>query len=539
MSTRADVPKLLSAKYTAKKRRKMITNGIPVGLALSVTGLSIMLLQIVLLVRHNQSSSATSMTKSQPMSPHNLQSLSSKSKLKLMLKSNKGEPAHHSQTQTQTHTSQLPLWIRNYIAWHKEMISKYPGPDLMTNPNAPKLLVRTCLGLCGGLHDRLGQLPWDLYLANQTGRLLFIQWERPGALENFLVPHELNWTLPLNRPPPAATVGNKDGSTGNNNFIPFQKDMKTIRNFQEMFLGFKDDRPEAEFWATSLDFAIRRATVGEFKDVRVLRHRLLGHLDEAVLEQRLLALGETDTLHWTPSFGHLFWAFFKPSPGVLAQLNHVYEEFGLQAGKYSAIHCRVRHPKATPKNVNVVGKSKSHPADKSGLPWYGRNRDFAIGVATKAVYCARALEQQQPPEQPDEPIYFFSDSNDLVRYIAHELTDPEYRKQNATFFLNSTDAAALKSIDSVRLIARDASQENAHIDRQKGREPPAYYGTFVDFLLAVNARCVTYGIGYYASFAVKISGISCKQVYQEEEWGGREGTKAASKCTLETYQHLL
>jgi hypothetical protein len=235
----------------------------------------------------------------------------------------------------------------------------------------------------------------------------------------------------------------------------------------------------------------------------------------------------------------LFWAFFKPSPGVLAQLNHVYEEFGLQAGKYSAIHCRVRHPKATPKNVNVVGKSKSHPADKSGLPWYGRNRDFAIGVATKAVYCARALEQQQPPEQPDEPIYFFSDSNDLVRYIAHELTDPEYRKQNATFFLNSTDAAALKSIDSVRLIARDASQENAHIDRQKGREPPAYYGTFVDFLLAVNARCVTYGIGYYASFAVKISGISCKQVYQEEEWGGREGTKAASKCTLETYQHLL
>ena len=428
------------------------------------------------------------------------------------------------------------------------MIAKYPGPELLTNPDAPKLLVRTCLGLCGGLHDRLGQLPFDLYLANQTGRLLFVTWERPGPLEHFLLPNEFNWTLPLDRPPVVSVVVSskkkkkKNGAIAvisSNSSFTFVKDMTTIRNFKEMFLGFEDNRPEPEFWKTSLDFAIQRATVGEFKDIRILRHRLLGHLDEAILEQRLLDLGETDMMHWTPSFGHLFWAFFKPSPGVMQQLNDVYDEFGLEAGKYSAIHCRVRHPKATPKNVIVVGKSNAHPADKTGLPWYGSNRDFAIDVATKAVYCARVLQQQQPPAHSDEPIYFFSDSNDLVRYMAHELTDPEYIKQNATSFQNAADAAALKSLDSVRLVARDATEENAHIDRQKGREPPAYYGTFVDFLLAVNARCVTYGIGYYASFAVKISGISCKLVYQEEEWGGREGTKAAPKCTLETYKHLL
>jgi hypothetical protein len=123
--------------------------------------------------------------------------------------------------------------------------------------------------------------------------------------------------------------------------------------------------------------------------------------------------------------------------------------------------------------------------------------------------------------------------------MAHELTDPEYRRQNATFFENATDANALKSIEGIRLIARDATEENAHIDRQKGRPATAYYGTFVDFLLAINARCVTYGIGYYAIFAVKISGITCKQVYHEEEWGGREGTKMAPKCTKETYAHLL
>jgi hypothetical protein len=40
------------------------------------------------------------------------------------------------------------------------------------------------------------------------------------------------------------------------------------------------------------------------------------------------------------------------------------------------------------------------------------------------------------------------------------------------------------------------------------RDPPAYYATFVDLFLAVHARYVTYGIGYYAVFATKISGIS-------------------------------
>jgi hypothetical protein len=81
--------------------------------------------------------------------------------------------------------------------------------------------------------------------------------------------------------------------------------------------------------------------------------------------------------------------------------------------------------------------------------------------------------------------------------------------------------------------------ENAHIDRQKGRPPPAYYATFVDLMLAVNARCVTYGIGFYAIFATKISGIQCKLVYQEEEWGGKEGGKGAALCTDDTYKHLL
>ena len=59
-----------------------------------------------------------------------------------------------------------------------------------------------------------------------------------------------------------------------------------------------------------------------------------------------------------------------------------------------------------------------------------------------------------------------------------------------------------------------------------------------DLMLAVNAICVTYGIGFYALFATKISGTQCKLVYQEEEWGGTDGSKKASLCTNDTYKDL-
>jgi hypothetical protein len=193
----------------------------------------------------------------------------------------------------------------------------------------------------------------------------------------------------------------------------------------------------------------------------------------------------------------------------------------------------VRHPKATAANVHVKGKNENYPADKTGLPWTGETKDFAVSIATHALQCARTLTKQ-----PDEPIYFFSDSNDLAQYVAHDLKNPVFLKGNATLFQNKHDAAALQVVKNARVISREQTMENAHIDRQKGRDPPAYFATFVDLFLAINARCVTYGIGFYAIFATKISGIQCKLLYQEEQWG-KNGVKSAPLCTEDMYKHLV
>ncbi|GAX17125.1 hypothetical protein FisN_5Hh511 [Fistulifera solaris] len=430
-----------------------------------------------------------------------------------LLSSNEVTPEnldHHHASSKNEHAAtehQLPKWILDYFEWHKEVRRQFPGSELFQNPNAPPILIRTCLGLCGGLNDRLGQLPWDIYLANQTGRVLLIHWHRPAPLEHFLTPNEIDWTVPRD----VEGFFNEEGT------IVSREGMRKARAIPDLFDGFASANPEKDFWSEHLDHSLQRATSGKFKNEKVLRHRILGHINEEELEARLRALGETDTVHWTPSFGKIFFAFFKLSDPIQHKLESVFRELGLRPREYSAVHCRVRHPKAMPQSMMVKGKNEDYPADKSGLPWEGKAKEFAIETATKAIKCIKARLRKK------EKVYFFSDSNDLVRYIAHDLL----KEENTA--VTTVEKEAEDVVRTMHIVARDALEENAHIDRQKGRDIPAYYGTFLDLFLAIHARCLSYGIGYYAIFAAKISGTQCKLLYQEEYWGGEDNKRANSR----------
>ena len=189
--------------------------------------------------------------------------------------------------------------------------------------------------------------------------------------------------------------------------------------------------------------------------------------------------------------------------------------------RYHTYHIRsVRHPKATAQGIHVKGKNPNYPADKTGLPWEGNTRQFAIDVATRALSCARNISSDE--------IYFLSDSNDLVRHVAFELSREDHVRVNQS----EIDPALFNVVQKGRVLSRDVSNENAHIDRQKGRPAMAYYGTFLDLLLAMHAKCVIYGIGYYAQFAAKISGTPCKMLYQQEAWGA-QADKRAEICPAE------
>ena len=423
----------------------------------------------------------------------------------------------------------FPLWVQNYVTWHQQMRAQFPGMLLWEHPKAPKLLVRTCLGLCGGLHDRLGQLPWDVYLANITQRVLLIAWQRPRALEHFLHPHILDWTIP-----PEAHYGFDD--------------IRTVRSqVPQLFQDFPEDRPDDTFWTVQLDQALNRAIHGQYKEEKVLRHRILGHLGEHILERRLQShhgqsIQESHALHTAPVFGNLFWLFFRPAPDIDHQFRSILSQLQLRPHHYTAVHCRVRHPKATAYSIHVKGKNPNYPADKTGLPWEGETRQFALDVASKALSCAIHIPSLSSTSSSlsssSTPIYFLSDSNDLVRHVTVELQDPQFLHVNASqvdaTLLQIVSSSTSSTSSSTRggIYSRDVTLENAHLDRQKGREPSAYYGTFLDLLLAVHAHCVVYGIGFYAVFAAKISGTDCKWLYQQEAWGNQLD-KQAHICEIQ------
>ncbi|KAL3939808.1 MAG: hypothetical protein SGBAC_005535 [Bacillariaceae sp.] len=422
----------------------------------------------------------------------------------------------------------FPQWIQDYVKWHQQVRQEFPGMQLFENPNAPPLLIRTCLGLCGGLHDRIGQLPWDLYLARKTKRLLLIAWQRPRSLENFLLPPSEGDLLVDWRVPEQAKFGFDD--------------IRRVRNETELFKGFPEANPTDEFFQQDFDAALERATVGSYSKIRILRFRFLGHLHQGVLEERLqkeelLRSDDPSLLHTAPLFGKIFWLFFRPSPPVHAKFSKVMEKLQLLPQAYTAVHCRVRHPKAFSYGATVLGKNPAYPADKTGLPWEGETRQAALGVALKALQCAKSLSSGVANANTNangsgNKVYFLSDSNDLVSHIVQELPSSaadSSTSKNWTLPELQELVGSTKHANGLEVLSRDPMEENAHIDRQKGRPPEAYYDTFVDLLVVMHAQCVVYGIGYYAAFGAKVSGTTCQYLYQKEAWGA-QAMKGAEIC---------
>jgi len=91
----------------------------------------------------------------------------------------------------------LPTWMTDYFQWHNESLNLL-NQDYTQWKNYQYLVVR-CLEMdnkCGGASDRLQSIPLALLMAAKYKRLLFIEWEKPAPLTEFLVPVVMDWTIP-------------------------------------------------------------------------------------------------------------------------------------------------------------------------------------------------------------------------------------------------------------------------------------------------------------------------------------------------------
>jgi len=93
-------------------------------------------------------------------------------------------------------TNNIPDWLKQYFQWHKEQRATLTEDNFHNH----RYMVMMCRhgAKCGGMTDRLRPILAELQVAYKTSRLFFIYWERPFALEEYLVPPQggLDWRTP-------------------------------------------------------------------------------------------------------------------------------------------------------------------------------------------------------------------------------------------------------------------------------------------------------------------------------------------------------
>lgn len=241
----------------------------------------------------------------------------------------------------------------------------------------------------------------------------------------------------------------------------------------------------------------------------------------------------------------------------------------LQDYYYVAAHCRVRHPGRFPPDANAEGKKPGTSADVSGLPWNGRYREMAVTVALRAMHCAEWVVQKHHRQRKlqharkewqrgdhnssltDQPIvlYFLSDSDDLVASVVDTLpkgkagtglNTPTYnrtaeRSNSLERRIRSTKSKSMqgqggteanyirllglvqnwKERSRYRVVSRNVWETPAtHLDREKKVPKRTHIASFVDLYLAIQARCLVFGVGNFAYFAARISGTDCIARYE-------------------------
>lgn len=363
----------------------------------------------------------------------------------------------------QKYRSVLPKWLSDYFDWHISVRKKYPGTALLTDPGAPGLLIKACAYKCGGLHDRLGGLGWDLYFANQTRRVFLMHWCIPAPVEHYLVPNLVDWTLPYSE---------EEAHLWDERLFSNTTEMhihcdRAVGDWKGLFDGYAEYMQGEDFWEKNIDLALDRAIYGNYSKHKILRYKVLG-VDQR-LEQRLrVRHNETDPIAWTDSFPAAFWTLFRPSEGLQAELDDAFRDLGVSAPfdynapPFYAVHARIRHPRGHMETDIQSKIGKGGGADKHGLSWEeGPTKQFAIRVAQHALGCADRVHSQRHPLTV--PSYFFyADSEDLVEHMGGEVGG-RVRVRNMT------------------------GVEVLHIDRQQQHPPESYYSAFVDLFVAAQA----------------------------------------------------
>jgi len=365
-----------------------------------------------------------------------------------------GGAFHFEATTVYRKSKTLPQWMKDYFDWHREQTAAMNE----CNYQDYKFLILRCSraeGKCGGVADRLKSLPFFVAMAAYTKRVFLVRWERPTNLEEFLIPNEINWSVPHWLPEKANYFGReKNQSESSNPALDF-----TMANTAKLLYRRKDMR---NFQKCS----IMESFVQDYYGGSKYYHKIECQMDATKTCNETLPQELGDYSGWSDYeriYRDLFYTIFQPSPPVRLLVQKKMLSENLIPRKFVAAHYRAFY----------AIESEKHKLKNSTLERKTRN----------AISCASSLESefQFQTGQPGMPIVFASDSR-LATLEAKKMShEHEY--------------------DNHKIVVFDTEKEALHLDKRDQGNAADFYPSFVELLVMAEAECISIGIGGYGRFA--------------------------------------
>jgi hypothetical protein len=357
----------------------------------------------------------------------------------------------------------LPEWMSTYAKWHARQRRQFDHDG----DEEVLFMVVVCLKgtECGGVSDRIRSLPYWLVLAERTGRVLLIHWNKKYALEDFWMPPRnkgggggggLDWTIPkhfLAKDPFQSSC--------------LQHKAKIIREFE--------DESNHQFLMNTLRGRERVICVQTRQDLTPL-----------VAQQQPQQQGPFTNN--SRAIAQVFQQLFTPTDSLQEFINNtINQQLGMQPGEpFLAAHVRATYPLES----------------KAGRVWptWEEHSDLMKVWGANAVDRVIATYQQQNPHSKTPPVYVASDSAPLVQYL----------KASSSSFISNDNNDNNNNGSSVIILGMDGSMPRYHIELDTANKSKIdMFPVFFDLWMLSHSQCVSYGIGSYGKLGARMAGMGC------------------------------
>jgi len=379
----------------------------------------------------------------------------------------------------------IPTWMSDYFQWHAQQLNELNDPHV--DWDAHRFLIMRCAtqDRCGGTSDRLKSLPLFLLMGAISNRILFIRWQRPFPLENFLLPTAtFNWTVPnnlqvlLDGSEPQVDGAQGDVATSTHSSTPPQRSRSYDNGIKVKNL-LKDNR-DGSIWL--VEGNVQSGGAAEFRQQIDLqtKHGILK--DQPKADDNYLGF-----------YHDMFHTVFHPSSHIEQMVVAYMTQLKLTPNEYTVAHYRSTYPGEPyreTKNVTIL-RDTMWNAINCGLQL---NPGYPVYAAADTVLALQMAETYNYTEQRHAQRQ--SSNNAEVRVVSH---------LHATQYLDSSKVTVLPREDPL------------HLNFAKPNDASGFYSIFLDIYVMANSRCVTFGAGGFGRFGSLLSfNASCRSVHSRQ-----------------------